>query len=397
MRRLLPLLYVLIFVDEIALLAIIPLVPSYSEDFGLSSFEDGLVLSSASLAIVVCSIFAGVAGDRFGLRRVTLFGIVLLAVSCAGQAAAFDLWSLLGARLAFGVASSIVWSAGIAWLADSAGEDSASALGLIVTVAGVAGTVGLLYAGGLADLAGRPAPFVLLTIASLLLLVLLLRAHPGAEREHEHVPFRKLAGVPGMNALIAGAITIMTIGGFSDGVINLLVPAQFDDAGKSATWIGAVLSVSMAVFFVSSFFTARRGASVVRFDVAAIGGFALAAVMVPVVVTDDVGPLVAMVMLRAAVLGVMYAVAFPLGISGARRATIGGGTVNGILGLAWGGSNFLGAFSAGAVVDSVGEQAVYGVLAALGVAAAIRLMMLSRRQGGPDPAPTARGRIVRRQ
>jgi MFS family permease len=396
-RRLLVLLYVLIFVDEIALLAIIPLVPSYSDDFGLSSFEDGLVLASASFAIVIGSIPAGLAGDRFGLRRMTMAGIALLAVSCVGQAVAVDLWTLLGARLMFGVASSIVWSAGIAWLADSAGEGRPGALGLIVTVAGIAGTLGLVYAGGLADLFGRPAPFVLLAVAAVVVLMLIARAGPGVEREHERVPLRRLAGVPGLHPLIAGAVTIMMIGGFSDGVVNLLAPSQLDDAGKSATWIGVILSATMAVFFISSLLTARRGAAIVRFDVAAGCAFALAVVMMPVLLPDSVESVVTMVLLRSAVLGVMYAIAFPLGISGARGAAIGGGTVNGILGLAWGGSNFLGAFSAGAVVDVVGEQTVYAVLAALSAASGVRLLTLLSRRDRAAAAAAAPSRIVRRR
>ncbi|MDX6533887.1 MAG: transporter, family, putative family transporter protein [Gaiellales bacterium] len=397
MRRLLVLLYVLIFVDEIALLAIIPLVPSYSEEFGLSSFEDGLILSSASFAIVFGSIPAGLLGDRFGLRRVTLAGVILLIVSCVGQAVAVDLWTLLGARLTFGVASSIIWSAGIAWLADSAGEGRPGALGLIVTVAGVAGTLGLVYAGGLADLAGRAAPFALVAAAAFMVLVLLWRAGPGIERTHERVPVRRLAGVPGLHPLIAGAVTIMMIGGFSDGVVNLLAPSQLDDAGQSATWIGLILSASMAVFFISSLLTARRGASVVRFDIAAGLAFSLAVVMIPVLLPGTVALVATMLLLRAAVLGVMYAIAFPLGISGARRATIGGGTVNGILGLAWGGSNFLGAFTAGAVVDVVGEQTVYAVLAALSAAAGIRLVTLMARGDDSPAAAAAVSRIVRRR
>jgi predicted MFS family arabinose efflux permease len=379
-RRLLVLMYVLVFVDEIALIAIIPLVPSYSRDFGLSSFEDGLLLSASSFAIVLGSIPAGLAGDRFGLRRMTLAGTAVLAVSCAGQAVAPDLWTLLAARLAFGVSSSIIWSAGIAWLADSAGEERPGALGLIVTVAGIAGTLGLAYAGGLADLAGRPAPFIALTAAAIVMFVLLWRAGPGVERSHERVEVRRLAGVPGMNPLIAGAVTIMLIGGFSDGVVNLVAPAQLADAGKSATWIGVALSASMAIFICSSALAARRGEAVVRFDIATGCAFSLAVVLLPVLLPEKVVLVVMMLLLRSAFLGVLYSIAFPLGIAGARGASIGSGTVNGILGLAWGGANFLGSFSAGALNDALGAQTVYAVLAGCSGAAGLRLLLLMSRR-----------------
>jgi hypothetical protein len=172
----------------------------------------------------------------------------------------------------------------------------------------------------------------------------------------------------------------MVVGGISDGVINLLAPAQLDAEGKSATWIGVVLSATMAVFFLSSLLTARRAGSLIRFDVAAGCAFALAVVMLPVLLPGSVGQIVTMLLLRSAVLGVLYAIAFPLAVAGARHVAVGSGTVNGILGLVWGAANFLGSFSAGSVVDVVGEQTVYAVLTALSVAGGVRLLMLMSRR-----------------
>src|SRR6476619_6949029 len=64
MRRLLILLYALIFVDEVVLVSLVPLLPSYRDAFSLSGFESGVALSAASLAIVAGAIPGGVAGDR---------------------------------------------------------------------------------------------------------------------------------------------------------------------------------------------------------------------------------------------------------------------------------------------------------------------------------------------
>src|SRR3954464_6102140 len=126
MRRLLILLYALIFVDEVVLVSLGPLLPSYRDAFSLSGFESGVALSAASLAIVAGAIPGGVAGDRLGHRRVTLAAGLLLAASCLrqgparlragsclGQGLAVALWTLVAARLAFGVSSAVIWSAGL--------------------------------------------------------------------------------------------------------------------------------------------------------------------------------------------------------------------------------------------------------------------------------------------
>src|SRR5262249_1815986 len=111
MRRLLLLIYAVVFVDEMVLFALVPLVPSYRGAVRLSGFESGRLLATASAALVIGSSPGGLAGDRLGSRRVTLAGVALLALSCFAQGAAPGFWTLVAARLAFGLASAVVWSA----------------------------------------------------------------------------------------------------------------------------------------------------------------------------------------------------------------------------------------------------------------------------------------------
>jgi nitrate/nitrite transporter NarK len=79
------LLYAAVFVGEAMWSAIVPLVPAFALRFSLSPLQSGLLLASASVAILLVSIPAGMAGDRLGMRRVTLAAMVVLAVSDAGQ------------------------------------------------------------------------------------------------------------------------------------------------------------------------------------------------------------------------------------------------------------------------------------------------------------------------
>ena len=126
MRRPFLLFYVLVFLDEVALLSIVPLLPAYTRAYHLSDVRAGALLSASSLAIVVASVPAGRLSDRFGARIVTL---------AARRSPRQRCW---GARLrptsgrcwwpaAFGVGSGTIWSAGISWLSDSADDDSAIA------------------------------------------------------------------------------------------------------------------------------------------------------------------------------------------------------------------------------------------------------------------------------
>ena len=378
-RRLLLLIYALIFVDEMVLFALVPLVPSYRDDLDLSGFESGLLLSVASFALVVGSIPSGLAGDRLGARRVTLAGGALLVVSCFGQAVAPELWTLLAARVLFGLASAVVWSAGLSWLADSAGDARPGALGAVVAVAGLGSMVGPAFAGVMADRVSRGAAFAALGVAAAVVVAVLAGADPGHERAHEHHRLSRITGLARRDALIAGGVVGMLLGGFSDGVVNLIGPAQLDDAGRSTTWIGIVLSLAAALFILFSAMAARRAAAVVSLRVAAICAGLSVLVLIPVLISGAVAAVVVTMLAREVPLGVLYAISLPLGVRGARRLGIGAGAVNGLLSVAWGGASFAGAIAAGSLAEAAGADATYAVLAACAALACAGFVMLDRR------------------
>ena len=119
MRRLVFSIYALILVDEVVLMAIFPLAPTFADDLGLSKTETGALLAASAFATVLVAVPAGVLADRIGARRLTIAAAVLLTLATLGQGLAGELWSLLLARAAFGAASATIWTAGIAWLSDS--------------------------------------------------------------------------------------------------------------------------------------------------------------------------------------------------------------------------------------------------------------------------------------
>src|SRR5438105_12448986 len=96
-------LYLAILAGEAMWNAIVPLLPAFSERFSLSKVEAGVLLASTSLAILVVSIPAGVMGERFGARRLTLLAVALMAIADLGQGLAGSFAALLAARTTFGI------------------------------------------------------------------------------------------------------------------------------------------------------------------------------------------------------------------------------------------------------------------------------------------------------
>ena len=390
MRRMFVLMYALVFLDEIALLGLVPLLPGYTRAYDLSTTEAGALLSAAPLAIVVASIPAGRLSDRLGSRRVTLAAGVLIALSTAGTAAASGFALLLVTRAAFGLASGTIWSAGLAWIGDSASDVRRSAaLGTVITVAGVGGMAGPVFCGFLAEHVGRGAPWAVVSAATVLVVIALAAANPGRSVAHQHLPLRHITGKMRSEPLLVGALAIMLLGGVGDGVVNLIAPLQLSDNGLSEGRIGLWFSVGAAIFIVASAATTRMGERAVSLRAAAFFAALQAAILLPVLVSSATAVVVFMVLARFAVAALPYTIGYPLAAVGSTRLGLGTGTVNGLLGLVWGAGSFIAPPVAGVIADTIGDQAAYGLLVGFCLVMAGWILRSAQRGAMPAAAPAS--------
>jgi MFS family permease len=381
MRRPYLLFYVLVFLDEVALLSIVPLVPAYTRAYHLSDVSAGALLSASSLAIVVASVPAGRLSDRFGARIVTLAAAAIAAAAMLGSALAPNFLSLLAARAVFGVGSGTIWSAGISWLSDSADDDIRDrTLALVVTTAGVGSMIGPVVAGLLADHVARGAVFAAAGVPMVAVIAALALADPGTRKRHGHKPMREITAGMRASPLLAGAIAIMLLGGVGDGVVNLVAPLQLGDHGLSSGAIGAWLSVASTIFIASSAAVARVGRRAVSLRLGGLMAALQAAALIPVLASGAVAPVILTVLVRSIAVGPPYAMAFPLGALGAARLGFGTGTVNGVMGVVWGAANFVGPLAAGAVIATAGDRAAYALLAVWCLLIALTLVRAGRRE-----------------
>ena len=147
-RRLIFLVCALVTCDLMLWSAVVPLVPHYRHELGLSTIQVAWMLAAFSLAVVAVSVPVGHLADRFGARLVTGIGTVLMAGATVGLALASSFPELVVARLVQGAADATVWGAGLAWLAARAPVERR---GEVVGYAQVAATVGIItgpFVGG---------------------------------------------------------------------------------------------------------------------------------------------------------------------------------------------------------------------------------------------------------
>jgi MFS family permease len=390
MRRTFVLMYALVFLDEIALLGLVPLLPGYTRSYDLSTAEAGALLAAAPLAIVIASIPAGRLSDKFGARRVTLAAGVLIVVSTAGTAVASGFAPLLLTRAAFGLASGTIWSAGLAWIGDSASDVRRSAaLGTVITIAGVGGMAGPVFCGFLAERVGRGAPWAVVSGATVVVVIALAASNPGRSVAHDHLPLRHITGKMRSEPLLVGAVAIMLLGGVGDGIVNLIAPLQLADNGLSEGRIGLWFSVGAAIFIVVSAATTRMGERAVSLRAAAFFAALQAAILLPVLVSSATAVVVFMVLARFAVAALPYTIGYPLAAVGSARLGLGTGTVNGLLGLVWGAGSFVAPPVAGFIADTIGDQAAYGLLVGFCLIMAGWILRSAQRGTMPAAAPAS--------
>ena len=386
MRRLLFSIYALILVDEVLLLALVPLAPTYRDELGLSKTETGALLGASGFATVFISIPAGILADRIGARRLTIAAGFLLALAGLVQGLADEFWQLIAARIAFGAASATIWTAGSAWLSDSVpARRRSAALGAIMAVAGIGTMIGPVFAGFLAEHAGLGAPFYAAAAAAAAVTVGLVLSGPGRSAAHGHQPILETVRAVRGERLVLGALAVMVVCGLSDGVVALLAPLQLDHNGISPGAIGAVFSIGAAVYLVGSVAVTRLGDSAARLGIAGAGALALALSFLPVLVSSSTAAIVTVVLLRAPFVALLYTICFPLGANGAHRAGVGRGAAIGLLNVGWGSASLVAPLAAGAVAQVSSERIAYAAFVALALAAGAWLVALRARTAVPDP------------
>jgi MFS family permease len=347
-RRLLLLVCVVIFVETMLYSALVPLLPHYRDEFGLSKSAAGLLVAAYAAGALAAALPGGIAAARYGPRRAMLIGIALMGIASLAFGFAGDAWTLGISRFAQGVGGSLAWAGALTWLIAASpvtrrGEMLGTAVGSAI--------FGALFGPAIGALADREPP------------------RPGAVR-------RALRNVE-----IRQALWLMSVPALVFGIVGVLIPLKLDQAGWSATAIAIAWVVSAAIEMVIAPLIGRvsdRRGRLLPLRIALMGaiavlvGFAFAnrpAVIVPILIVSGI------------TFGGFWAPAMALLSDAADRIGLAQGLAFGLMNMAWGAGNALGPAIGGAIADAAGDavpfliMAVFcaATLASLGVAGTRRI------------------------
>jgi MFS family permease len=389
------LMYGLILASAAAQFALVPVMPVYARQFGLSGLQQGLLLGATGLATLAVSVPAGTLSDRFGARRITLAAGLLMAAATLGQALAGSFPALLAARLAFGAGYGVLWTAGLCWLAAAAGGPRA--LGGSVASAGVGGVAGPAVSGALTEHLGLAVP-LLAAAAGFAVITAALAALRVPAYTAESRP-AALAGLraAGRDRDVIGAAAAVVTAGLSTGACALLVPAQLHLAGASSGQIGLVFAAAGILFAAGSALTTAAGRRAVTLPVICAGMLVLTAALSLGVLSTASLALIVMLCVATAARSVLWTVSYPLAATAAERRGIGLGAAVGLLNGIWAATAVLGPLVAGLAAQHLGGRAAFGLTEAACAAALAVTVAAAGRGWLPARRVTGRSRLAARR
>lgn len=168
LNKVLPILFMIMFLVMVGFGIIIPVLPFYAEEMGASPTELGLLMAVYSLMQFVFAPMWGRISDKIGRKPVIMIGIFGLSLSFFLMAFSTKLWMLFVARVIGGMLAAANMPTVMAYVADiTSEEDRGKGMGII----GAATGLGFIFGpaiGGVFTNINLHAPFFISGIVSLL-------------------------------------------------------------------------------------------------------------------------------------------------------------------------------------------------------------------------------------
>lgn len=174
-----------------------PFYPQLIQDLQLPPVAATVIFAIYAIPLLIALLVLGSASDRFGRRRVLVFGALLLAASLLLFWAADSFTALLAARALQGLAAGLLIPAMNAMMVDFEPAGRPGAAALANTAAPMAGLgIGAISAAGLLDLHGIDAGTVFLVLAALFVLIagtagIIPEPHHAQLRDERRTPRRR--------------------------------------------------------------------------------------------------------------------------------------------------------------------------------------------------------------
>lgn len=361
-RRLLILTCAIVFVDTVFYAALVPLLPQFSQEFGLSKFAVGVVNGSFGAGIIAGAAPGAVLAARIGVRPTAVAGLILLSVTSLLFGFAGNAEALTVLRFGEGFGSAFSWIAAFTWLVSAAPESRrGQMIGTLIGAAVVGSLLGPVIGSAAAGFGIAPVFAAVAALGAAIAAGALL-APPPSSRESPP-SFRSLGAL-----LAPRPATGMALIGLSPLLFSILVvlaPLELSRLGWGATAIGAAFLAGAAFEAVAHPLLGRLSDRV-GYRLPVVSGLALSVILLLALALAG-GPwlIAALVVLCAGAFNFPLTPGTAMFTESSDKAGLGQALGFGVTNVAWAAGYAAGSPLGGALSDAGGNAAAYLCLAAV--------------------------------
>ena len=234
---------VLLLFESAMYSAITPVLPHYAHVLGASKPAVGVLAGAYPAGIIPGSLLGAWIATRAGVRRTTVIGLLLFAVSIAGFGFATSIVTLDALRFIQGAGCGFIWGGGLTWVIIVAPRERRGAMLGSVIGAAIFGTLIGPVLGILAVTIGTGPVFAVVGASAVGLAVWTAR-HPEPVRQapsaETRSPLRDMARSP----LIRLGSWLILLEAATIGATSTLLPLRLARFGAHSIVIGAVFLIA---------------------------------------------------------------------------------------------------------------------------------------------------------
>jgi multidrug resistance protein len=361
-----------ILIDSLGYGVVVPVLPLYARQLGVSDFKLGLLFATYAIALLAGAIPAGMLSDRFGRKPFVLFGMFAMSGAFVFYAFAKSYPALVTARVLDGLTAAATWSAGLALIGDRFEEGTLGVkFGYALTAMAVGAVGGPVVGGILSDRVGYRAPFLFIAMLCLIGGVSALFLSEKRDRPRFKTrPGEMLRPILGNRViLLACAATAVTTVGL--GMIEPLLPLRLSSVFKmSRTGIGLLFGVNLVFYGLASPLVGKYSDRVGRKAPMLIGLITTALLFPFLSVTRNLALMYVLIAFLGVTIAMFGTPSVPLITDALPAVDLGGqsslyGTAFGLMNLSWSLGYAVGPLLGGAIVTISGLPAALIVYSCL--------------------------------
>ena len=343
--------------DTMLYAALTPLLPEYSDEFGLSKGGAGLLVGVYAVGVLAGAVPAGLAAARLGPKRVALAGLLVVAAASVVFAFAGDVWTLGASRFVQGLGSALSWAGGLAWLISAAprgrrGELLGTALGAAI-VGALLGPV----VGAIASLVGTAPTFSAVAALAFAVGVAGIRVPGVPGQEPSLAALRRALG----SRRFLGGLWLMTLPALLFGTLAVLASLDLSRLGWGAAAIGTVFFATAAVEAVVAPLVGRlvdRRGALLPVRIALTAGIAVALALAW---AGDPFLIAGLALVASVSWGTLFTPGMAMLSAGAEDVGLPQALAFGFMTAAWAGGAMVGPSVGGALGGAFGDPVAYGL------------------------------------